>query len=49
MRSLAGTGSRGLTGIPAKDGLWVRPRAMFLETVEIDGRIQPRFAYVGPA
>jgi len=30
-------------------GLWVRPRAMFLETIEIDGRIQPRFAYVGPA
>lgn len=29
-------------------GLWVRPRAMFLETIEIDGRIQPRFAYVGP-
>lgn len=30
-------------------GLWVRPRAMFLETIEIDGRVQPRFAYVGPA
>jgi len=27
----------------------VRPRAMFLETIEIDGRVQPRFAYLGPA
>ena len=26
--------------------LWVRPRAMFLETVEINGAVQPRFAYV---
>jgi hypothetical protein len=25
-------------------GLWVRPAAMFGETVEIDGRPQPRFA-----
>lgn len=30
-------------------GLWVRPRGMFLETVVIDGRTTPRFAYVGPA
>lgn len=30
-------------------GLWVRPRAMFLESVEIDGRVQPRFTYIGPA
>jgi hypothetical protein len=30
-------------------GLWVRPRAMFLENIELDGRSQPRFAYVGPA
>lgn len=30
-------------------GLWVRPHAMFLETVEIDGVVKPRFAYVGPA
>ena len=29
--------------------LWVRPRGMFMETVEIDGQTQPRFAYVGPA
>jgi hypothetical protein len=25
-------------------GLWVRPLSMFLETVEYNGRIQPRFA-----
>lgn len=24
-------------------GLWVRPYAMFLETVEVDGRLQSRF------
>jgi len=29
-------------------GLWVRPEAMFLETVEIDGVEQPRFAYQHP-
>ena len=28
-------------------GLWVRPKDMFLETVEADGRSLPRFAYVG--
>lgn len=28
-------------------GLWVRPLAMFLETVEIDGEQVPRFAYIG--
>jgi hypothetical protein len=27
-------------------GLWVRPAAMFLETVEIDGVVQPRFRKV---
>src|SRR5439155_20663127 len=27
--------------------LWVRSRAMFLETVTVDGREVPRFAYVG--
>jgi hypothetical protein len=26
---------------------WVRPRAMFLETVVLDGAAVPRFAYVG--
>ena len=31
-------------------GLWVRPAAMFMEDVEIDGIQQPRFARVsGPA
>ena len=28
-------------------GLWVRPAAMFVETVEIEGKRMPRFAYVG--
>lgn len=27
-------------------GLWVRPAAMFNEHVEIDGVVQPRFAWV---
>jgi hypothetical protein len=29
-------------------GLWVRPVAMFLETVEYDGRTVPRFTFLGP-
>ena len=29
-------------------GLWVRPRAMFLESVTINGEAVPRFAYLGP-
>ena len=29
-------------------GLWVRPLAMFLETVTVDGKPVPRFAYLGP-
>ncbi|MBI3885196.1 MAG: DUF1653 domain-containing protein [Opitutae bacterium] len=28
-------------------GMWVRPRAMFLETVEEGGRRVPRFARIG--
>lgn len=28
-------------------GLWVRPKAMFLETVLVESRETPRFAYVG--
>ncbi len=28
-------------------GWWVRPFAMFVEQIEIDGRLQPRFATVG--
>lgn len=27
-------------------GLWVRPAAMFLEEVVVDGRTMPRFAYI---
>ena len=29
-------------------GLWVRPVAMFLETVEFAGRQVPRFAFLRP-
>jgi len=29
-------------------GLWVRPRAMFDETVDVDGRQVPRFVWIGP-
>ena len=29
--------------------LWVRPKAMFLESVVIDGVRRPRFEYAGPA
>ncbi len=27
--------------------LWIRPAAMFLENVEVDGESLPRFQYVG--
>ena len=27
--------------------MWVRPLAMFAENIEIDGRILPRFEYIG--
>ncbi len=27
--------------------LWVRPKAMFLENVTVDGKEQPRFLYLG--
>lgn len=30
-------------------GLWVRPHAMFFEKVDVNGRPQPRFAFVGAA
>jgi hypothetical protein len=30
----------------AENGLWVRPAAMFMETLEIDGVVQARFAPV---
>jgi hypothetical protein len=29
-------------------GYWVRPAAMWCETVERDGYIGPRFTYIGP-
>ena len=29
-------------------GLWVRPKSMFTETVEVDGRQVPRFEFLGP-
>jgi hypothetical protein len=28
-------------------GLWVRPKGMFLETVEVDGQQVPRFQFLG--
>jgi len=28
-------------------GLWVRPLAMFVEHVEVDGQTVPRFKYIG--
>jgi len=28
-------------------GLWVRPKAMFLEAVEVDDQMVPRFEYIG--
>ena len=30
-------------------GLWVRPHAMFFEQIEVEGRSQPRFRFVGEA
>ena len=29
-------------------GLWVRPLAMFVEEVEVNGQRVPRFAHIGP-
>lgn len=29
-------------------GLWVRPHAMFFECLDLEGRLQPRFARVDP-
>lgn len=29
--------------------LWARPRAMFLEAVEVEGKRVPRFRYLGEA
>jgi hypothetical protein len=30
-----------------EQGLWVRPAAMWLETVELDGQTFQRFTYIG--
>ena len=30
-------------------GLWVRPKAMFSEMVDVEGTTVPRFRYIGPA
>ncbi|MFA5270451.1 MAG: DUF1653 domain-containing protein [Patescibacteria group bacterium] len=27
--------------------IWVRPKEMFLDNVELDGKITPRFKYIG--
>ncbi len=32
---------------PSESAFWIRPLSMFLETVERDGKVVPRFAYVG--
>ncbi|MFV1873834.1 MAG: DUF1653 domain-containing protein [Oleiphilus sp.] len=29
-------------------GLWVRPLAMFIEQVEIEGKLVPRFEFIKP-
>lgn len=29
-----------------QEGIWVRPLAMFLENIEINGQIQPRFTMI---
>jgi len=29
-------------------GLWVRPLGMFMENVEVNGQVIPRFQYIGP-
>lgn len=30
-------------------GLWVRPLGMFMEEVEVEGKMQPRFEFLGRA
>ncbi|MGY8767792.1 MAG: DUF1653 domain-containing protein [Pirellulales bacterium] len=30
-------------------GLWVRPQGMFLETVEVNGQVVPRFQWIEAA
>lgn len=31
------------------NGLWLRPAASFLDTVAVNGQMQPRFRLLGPA
>lgn len=31
----------------AKEALWIRPKAMFIEEVEFEGRKMPRFIFIG--
>jgi hypothetical protein len=31
-----------------EQGLWVRPKEMFLETVEVDGQLISRFEFIEP-
>ncbi len=33
--------------LPDDGGLWVRPKAMFEETIERDGKTMPRFLFEG--
>jgi hypothetical protein len=30
-----------------ENGVWVRPKEMFLETVQVDGKTVERFEYIG--
>jgi len=30
-----------------ENDLWVRPKAMFFENVDLDGKTIPRFSYIG--
>ena len=30
-------------------GLWVRPHAMFFENIVVEGRLRPRFEFIGDA
>jgi hypothetical protein len=32
---------------PSESEYWIRPLSMFFETVERDGKVVPRFAFVG--
>jgi hypothetical protein len=34
------------TPLYGEGGLWVRPLSMFLEKVDRDGELQPRFTYI---